>query len=136
MLLNYSRSIHGSLTRYWREEEERLAKAIRHIPTRFERIEMQLNKRTERQGDALIAKVKDMFHNGMGIVWGTDQGSREEIENAHTNVLSSDQSVQRLSRLLPTAHLRRLLGRRENASAGRMEAQPSLHVHAGQHGTS
>jgi len=73
VLLDYSRAIHGSLTRYWREEERKHAAASRHIPTRFERIERDLNKRSERQGDALIAKIKDTFHNGLGILWGTDQ---------------------------------------------------------------
>lgn len=47
--------------------------ATRRVPTRFERIAQSLSKSVDRQGDALVAKVREMFHNGIGIKWGDDQ---------------------------------------------------------------
>jgi hypothetical protein len=73
MLLNYGKAIHSSLTKHWHDEEQRHAKITRRVMTRFERLELQMSQRTERQGDALIAKIKDMFNNGLGIKWGDDQ---------------------------------------------------------------
>lgn len=73
MLLNYAKAIHGSLTNYWRAEEVKHAQATRKVLTRFERLEQQLSKSTERQGDTLVARVKDVFNNGLGVKWGDDQ---------------------------------------------------------------
>ncbi len=61
------------MVRYWRAEEHRHAELTRRLPDRFERVVAARQVRHERQGDALVAKVKDMFHNGIGIKWGDDQ---------------------------------------------------------------
>lgn len=73
VLLNYERGVHGSLLGYWQQEEARHFEATRRIPTRFERVEASLNRRVERQGDALVARIRDVFNTGLGVKWGDDQ---------------------------------------------------------------
>ena len=66
-------ALHGPVARYWRDEERRYLAESRLVPTRFERMERALQTSLETQGDKLVDRIKDTFHNGMGIKWGDDQ---------------------------------------------------------------
>src|SRR6188768_3533141 len=72
-IIDTSVAFHGAVLRHWRNEETRHAALSRRVLTRFERNELRLLQTTERRGDALVAEVKQMFHLGLGIVWGDDQ---------------------------------------------------------------
>jgi len=66
-------ALHAPILTYWKEKEKKHEAASRKISTRFERIaESQANK-TKTNGDELLDKIKDTFHNGLGISWGEDQ---------------------------------------------------------------
>jgi hypothetical protein len=61
------------MVRHWTAENEAYQRESRTVLNRFQRHEQAMQRATERQGDALVAKVKDTFHNGLGIKWGDDQ---------------------------------------------------------------
>lgn len=64
---------HGPVFEYWRQQEARYNRETRIIPNRMEQLVNQLKTIKLRQGDALVAKVKECFHNGLGIRWGDNQ---------------------------------------------------------------
>jgi len=72
-IIDTASALHAPAVRHWRDDEARHAAATRHIMDRFERSAQALQLRTERCGDELVARVKDTFHHGLGIVWGNDQ---------------------------------------------------------------
>lgn len=72
-VINSSSAYHDKFLRYWENEEVKHMEATRTVPTRFERMEKSLQTSSVRKGDELVAKVKDVFHNGLGIKWGDDQ---------------------------------------------------------------
>ncbi len=61
------------MVRHWTAAEEAYRQATRVVLNKFQRLELAMQKSTERQGDTIVAKVKDMFHHGLGIKWGDDQ---------------------------------------------------------------
>ena len=72
-VINTVNAFHAKMVKHWSLEEEKSLEARRVIPDRFERLVENLKQQTERQGDELVAHVKDVFHNGLGIKWGDDQ---------------------------------------------------------------
>lgn len=72
-VINTTNAFHAKMVKYWSLEEEKHLEAARIIPDRFQRLEESLKTQTERQGDELVARIKDVFHNGLGIKWGDDQ---------------------------------------------------------------
>lgn len=66
-------ALHSKILEYWRREDTKKQESNRFIPDRFQRLEQQLLKSAERKGDELVALVKEVFHNGLGIKWGDDQ---------------------------------------------------------------
>jgi hypothetical protein len=54
-----------------REEEQNRAR-YSNLRTRYDRIIHQVGARAT-DGDAVLANVRDVFHNGLGIQWGEDQ---------------------------------------------------------------
>ena len=72
-VVDTSTALHKSMVNHWLYQEQlNKSKAVR-MPTRFERIMETALKKGEHSGDELIAKIRDTFHNGIGIEWGTDQ---------------------------------------------------------------
>lgn len=45
-----------------------------HVHDRFERIAGRKPRAAVQNGDAILAHVRDVFYNGLGIKWGEDQG--------------------------------------------------------------
>lgn len=77
-IIDGSKSFHANLVKYWDLEEKKHQQVIRRIPNRFELLEKQLETKAEQLGDNLVARVRDVFHNGLSfngtpIVWGDDQ---------------------------------------------------------------
>lgn len=72
-------ALHGPVADYWREQESRYARETRLLPNRIDQLEQHLRTLKERQGDALLAEVKECFHHGLGIKWGDNQ---HKIANA------------------------------------------------------
>jgi len=72
-VINGTSAFHQKMVKYWQVEEEKKKEANRIVPNRFERLEQQLRTQSERKGDDLVARIKDVFHNGIGYQWGDDQ---------------------------------------------------------------
>lgn len=68
-----SAALHGPVLKYWRDQESRYARVTRLIPNRIDQLELQLRTLKIREGDALVTKVKECFHHGLGIRWGDNQ---------------------------------------------------------------
>lgn len=66
-------SFHSPVFEYWCQQEARYARETRLIPNRLDQLAAQLRTLKLRQGDTLVAKVKECFHNGLGIRWGDNQ---------------------------------------------------------------
>ena len=73
MIIETSSLFHAPLANYWQAEEEAFIKANRFIPNRFQQLDARLKQRGQRAGDNLVARIKDVFHNGFGTKWGDDQ---------------------------------------------------------------
>ena len=72
-IINTTTAFHNKYVKHWSHESKQNDEACRVIPTRFQQLEKRLQTSAERKGDELVQKVKDLFHNGMGIKWGDDQ---------------------------------------------------------------
>jgi hypothetical protein len=72
-IINTASALHSGILQYWRREEENHFKKCASIQTRFERAAEEVVHKGECQGDKKTAKVRDIFHNGLGIKWGEDQ---------------------------------------------------------------
>lgn len=72
-IIDSNAAFHNTMVKYWSIEEREFFRDTRIIPDRYAVLEQTLKTRTERQGDLLVEKVKDVFHNGFGIKWGEDQ---------------------------------------------------------------
>lgn len=66
-------AFHNTMVKYWKTEEQEHLKATRIIPTRIQQVADARKLRSTTNGDALLAKIKDVFHNGFGIKFGDDQ---------------------------------------------------------------
>lgn len=72
-IINTASVLHSGILQYWRQEEENHLKKCANIQTRFERAVDDVVNKGECKGDKLVAQVRDVFHNGLGIKWGEDQ---------------------------------------------------------------
>lgn len=77
-VIDTSKTFHRTMVKYWDLEEEKHQQAIRYIPNRFELLEKKLKTQVEHSGDDLVARVRDVFHNGLSfngapVKWGDDQ---------------------------------------------------------------
>jgi hypothetical protein len=64
---------HSTMVKYWANEEREHLKATRVIPTRIQQVSEARKARSTTHGDALLVKIKEVFHNGFGIKFGDDQ---------------------------------------------------------------
>jgi hypothetical protein len=71
--INTASALHSGILQYWRHQEEDHLKKNNSILTRFERAVEDVANKGECKGDKIIAKIRDTFHNGLGIKWGEDQ---------------------------------------------------------------
>lgn len=65
--------LHAPVLDYWTREEDRYNAETRRVPSRIDQLANQLRTLKLRQGDALVAKVKECFHHGLGVKWGDNQ---------------------------------------------------------------
>lgn len=73
MALPSHQYLHGHLLNYYTQEETRYSAETRRVPSRIDQLANQLRTLKLRQGDALVAKVKECFHHGLGVKWGDNQ---------------------------------------------------------------
>ncbi|MBX9636006.1 MAG: hypothetical protein K2Q45_00455 [Nitrosomonas sp.] len=72
-VLDTTSLFHSPLLKHWQAEEESFKKTANYIPDRFQQLTDKLKQRATRTGDALVARVRDVFNNGFGTKWGDDQ---------------------------------------------------------------
>jgi len=73
-VINTSASLHSQMVRYWGHEVEKWQSHTQVIPTIVERhTSSKYRGATINEGDALVARVRDIFHNGFGIKWSEVQ---------------------------------------------------------------
>lgn len=72
-IINTASALHSGILQYWRREEENHLKRCANIQDRFERAADDVSNKGECQGDKKVARVKEIFHHGLGIKWGEDQ---------------------------------------------------------------
>jgi len=72
-VVDTSTALHKSMVNHWMHVEHLNRKKATRMPTRFERIMEAATTAGEHSGDECIARIRDTFHNGIGIEWGTDQ---------------------------------------------------------------
>lgn len=72
-VINGTTAFHGKMVKYWTLEENQKKEKNRHILNRFQRLELELQTQSERKGDDLVARIKEVFHQGIGYKWGDDQ---------------------------------------------------------------
>lgn len=72
-IVDTSQALHKTLVDHWRHEEGLSKKKATVVANRFERAVEAAITSSEHSGDDLVAKIRDIFHNGIGIQWGTDQ---------------------------------------------------------------
>lgn len=73
MIIETASLFHAPLADYWQTEEELFNKSNRFIPNRFQQLDARLKLRGQRTGDALVARIREVFHHGFGTKWGDDQ---------------------------------------------------------------
>jgi hypothetical protein len=66
-------AFHKKMVKYWQIEEQKKKENNRRVLNRFQRLEEELRTQSERKGDDLVARIKDVFYNGIGYKWGDDQ---------------------------------------------------------------
>lgn len=65
--------LHGKKVRYWEQQHENFQQNQKHyLQTRFARAEGS-GARKRADGDKLLARVEDIFHNGFGVNWSEVQ---------------------------------------------------------------
>ena len=72
-IVNASLFLHQAVHRHWSNEAEKHTHAQTTIMSRFERIIAKGASTVTVQGDALVARVKYVFTNGLSIEWSEDQ---------------------------------------------------------------
>lgn len=70
-VVDTSTALHKSFVNHWMYVEQLNKSKGTRMPTRFERIMSEATNQSEHNGDDLVAKIRDCFHNGLGIQWGT-----------------------------------------------------------------
>ena len=64
---------HNLMVKHWTDEEKCHLQETRIIPNRIQQVANALKSKSTTSGDALVAKIKDVFHNAFGIKFGDDQ---------------------------------------------------------------
>lgn len=72
-VVNTSTALHESVLKYWTREEKAMKNRNMRIPSRMERIVMDNMASGGCNGDEVVEKIREIFFNGLGIVWGQDQ---------------------------------------------------------------
>ncbi len=69
-VVNTSDVLHQEMLDIWTDLEKKHKKGTQRLLNRFERIVQKESNKSGCKGDELVAKVRDIFHNGLGIIWG------------------------------------------------------------------
>lgn len=72
-VVDTSTSLHKSILDHWKYEEGMHKKKRGRMMTRFERMIEEGMNNSVSSGDELVARVREVFHHGLGIEWGTNQ---------------------------------------------------------------
>jgi hypothetical protein len=74
-VVNTADALHLPVAAYWAGLAEQYARRSRRIVTRFQRgVEEAIARGSrDQRGDDVIARIRDTFHNGLGVRWGEDQ---------------------------------------------------------------
>lgn len=72
-VINTASALHSGILQHWRRQEDDFLQRAKILPTRFERAVSEVSNKGECKGDKTVARIRDVFHNGLGIVWGEDQ---------------------------------------------------------------
>ena len=73
-VLNTSASLHSQMVRYWNHEVEKWRSNTQIIPTLVERHTSSKHRTANvNAGDALVARVREIFYKGMGLKWSEVQ---------------------------------------------------------------
>ena len=68
-----SKVLHNSITKYWKKKRDEVEKRAAKIINRFERWAEDVPDKNACKGDQLVERVREVFHNGLGVKWGEDQ---------------------------------------------------------------
>lgn len=71
-VVDTSTALHKVLVDHWRNEHGMHKKKAGRVATRFERL-IEEKSASVCSGDELVARVRDVFFNGLGIDWGDNQ---------------------------------------------------------------
>ncbi len=72
-VIDSSQVYHSAMVKHWQKEEEKAYARQAYIPDRIRQLDDAMSGNYVKQGDLLVQRVKDIFYNGLGIKWGTDQ---------------------------------------------------------------
>jgi len=73
IICNFNKTVLDDVCIYLEKEKEKYERESKHnIGTRFERIS-QLSGKMSIEGDKILYKLNDLFHNGMGVLWSPVQ---------------------------------------------------------------
>lgn len=72
-IIDFNAVLHRPAACFWAQAERAHLMATRVLPDRYEQTVARLKEQHTAQGDALVARVKDVFHNGMGVKWSDEQ---------------------------------------------------------------
>lgn len=77
--LDTTEMLHRPMVTYYENLYQEAVREETYLNTRFEQIDLQSTNSNSVRGDEIIAKLNDLFYNGLGIQWSTTQ---QKIFNA------------------------------------------------------
>jgi len=73
VICNFNKTVLDDVYIYLKKEKKKYEKKHKHnLGTRFDRIS-QLSGKLSIEGDKILYKLNDLFHNGMGVLWSPVQ---------------------------------------------------------------
>ena len=72
-IVDTSKVLHNSITKFWKKKRDHVKKEAFKIVNRFDRWAEDSSNKNVCKGDVLVGKVREVFHNGLGVKWGEDQ---------------------------------------------------------------
>ena len=72
-IVNTSVLLHQEMVDIWSDMEKKHKESAGQLLNRWERKILKETNKTGCKGDELVARVRDIFFNGLGIEWGEDQ---------------------------------------------------------------